>query len=222
MAEGTIDTIGCDLGDKVAELCIVHADGTESHMPAVKLTKAAVRKAFARPRAHVVLEVGTNSRWVSELRKELGHQLTVANPRRLRLISESGSKSDRCDAELLARLGRADLKLLAPVHHRGMQAQADLAVAKSRDALVRCRARLVNHARSLVKALGGRLPSSTTRSFKHKTRTCAPEPLAPALQPIYRTIEKLDEEIKLHDRALERTARRLRIPAIVITCSSAS
>ncbi|WNG41354.1 IS110 family transposase [Archangium violaceum] len=34
-----------------------------------------------------------------------------------------------------ARLGRADETLLAPVKHRGSEAQADVAVAKARDAL---------------------------------------------------------------------------------------
>ena len=36
----------------------------------------------------------------------LGHEVVVANPRRVRLIAESDAKSDRFDAELLARLGR--------------------------------------------------------------------------------------------------------------------
>ena len=59
----------------------------------------------------------------------------------------------RIDAEKLARLGRYDVRLLAPIRHRGAQAQADLARIRSRDVLVRTRAKLVNHARSIVKAL---------------------------------------------------------------------
>ncbi|HVG63198.1 MAG TPA: transposase [Hyalangium sp.] len=78
--------------------------------------------------------------------------VTVANPRRLKLISTNDSKNDRTDAEWLARLGRADTELLAPVKHRGTQVQADLAVAKARDALVECRTRLINFARGLVKS----------------------------------------------------------------------
>jgi hypothetical protein len=38
------------------------------------------------------------------------------------------------------------------VKHRGTQVQADLAVAKARDALVECRTRLINFARGLVKS----------------------------------------------------------------------
>ncbi|HET6413610.1 MAG TPA: transposase [Anaeromyxobacter sp.] len=150
-----IETIGCDLGDRESELCIVLPSGEVERPRPVKTTRAAMRAFFARHPAHVVIEVGAHSRWVSHLLKELGHEVTVANPRRVQLISQNDSKDDRADAELLARLGRADKKLLAPVEHRGNQAQADLAVAKSRDALVRCWTMLVNHARGL--AQGGQV-----------------------------------------------------------------
>ena len=44
----------------------------------------------------------------------LGHEAVVANARRLRLISQSDRKTGRRDAELSARLARADVKLLSP------------------------------------------------------------------------------------------------------------
>jgi transposase len=56
-----------------------------------------------------------------------GHEVVVANPRQLRLITHSSTKTDRNDAEMLARLGRADPELLKPVAHRRKEAQADLA-----------------------------------------------------------------------------------------------
>src|SRR5688500_19444644 len=98
-----------------------------------------MRKFFTRPKAHVVIEVGTHSRWVSALLKELGHEVTIANARRVKLISQNDSKTDEVDAELLARLGRVDPELLAPIHRRGMEAHADLAVPTAREALVECR-----------------------------------------------------------------------------------
>jgi transposase len=53
----------------------------------------------------VVVEVGTRSPWVVALLEELGHEVIAANPRKLRLIYENDRKSDRVDAECLARLG---------------------------------------------------------------------------------------------------------------------
>src|SRR6266851_5592356 len=127
MAEAITETIGCDLGDKQSELCILLPSGEMQRPEAVKTTRMGFSKFFSRPRAHVVIEVGQHSRWVSELAKKLGHKVTVANPRKVRLISQGHSKRDLKDAELLARLGKADEELLSPVEHRGSDVQADLA-----------------------------------------------------------------------------------------------
>ena len=62
---------------------------------------------FAKmPRSRVSLEVGTHSAWVSRLLAGLGHEVIVANARRVRAISDSNCKDDRMDARLLARLSR--------------------------------------------------------------------------------------------------------------------
>jgi transposase len=201
-------TIGCDLGDKQSELCILHGDGRVERPPAVKTTRAAMRTFFARAAAHVVIEVGTHSRWVSELLRGLGHQVTIANPRRVKLISHSDSKTDRRDAELLARLGRADLQLLAPVKHRGAAAQADLAVPKSRDVLVAMRTKLVNHVRATVKSFGERLPSCTAEALHRKARVHLPEALRAALEPVLIVLEALDGQIRAQDRAVDRIAAK--------------
>jgi transposase len=207
MQDSTIETIGCDLGDKVSALYVLSAEGKPQHLR-VKTTPAALRTFFSRARAHVVIEVGGHSRWVSELLKELGHRVTVANPRRVKVISASDSKSDRMDAELLARLGRADATLLAPVTHRGRAVQADLAAAKSRDTLVRCRTLLVNHVRAVVKSFGERLPTCTAESFHKKTRALVPEQLQMALLPMYETLAAIDAQI----RGLQRTIEQVIAP----------
>jgi transposase len=116
----------------------------------------------AYARARVVLEVGPRSPWLSRLLKEQGHDVGVANPRRVRLIAEAERKSDRADAETLARLGRMDPKLLRPIEHRGEEAQKDSALLRVRDALVRSRTRLIQCARGLAKSFGVRLPASST------------------------------------------------------------
>ena len=60
-------------------------------------------------RMRIVIECGTHSPWVSRLLQELGHEVIVANPRRLRLISESDRKNDKADARLLAKMARRHL-----------------------------------------------------------------------------------------------------------------
>lgn len=212
MNESIKETIGCDLGDRQSELCILTGSGTEQVLTrpkAVKTTLAGMRAFFAgRERAHVVIEVGTHSRWVSELLEELGHQVTVANPRKVKLITASNTKTDRNDAELLARLGRADVELLSPVAHRGGQAQADLAVAKMRDLLVTGRTQLVNSIRGTVKSFGERLPSCEAEAFHRLARSEVPAVLKPALEPLFETLATLEKQIKAHEKTLKEIAER--------------
>jgi transposase len=204
-----LDTIGCDLGDRTSELYVISAaKETTSRPKAVATTREGFRKFFdGRKRAHVVLEVGTHSRWVSTLLEECGHVVTVANPRNVTLISRNNQKNDEADAELLARLGRADVALLSPIKHRGDQVQADLAIPKARDALVRCRTRLVNQARGLSKSFGYRLPKCDAESFHAKAREHLPAALKPAVLPVFEVLEKLDEQITAFDKKLEELAK---------------
>jgi transposase len=208
MTNNTIETIGCDLGDKKSEICVLDAEGQVTLQTSVRTIRKAMTAFFTRPAAHVVIEVGAHSRWMSVLLEQLGHRVTVANPRRVKLISESDNKTDRHDAELLARLGRADVKLLAPVVHRKPQAQADLAVAKARDVLVATRTRLVNHVRGTVKSFGERLPTCAAESFARKTRDLIPADLKAALEPVYQVLDRLDEQIREQDKMIERVAKR--------------
>ena len=98
------------------------------------------------------------------------------------------------------------MKLLAPVEQREPQVQADLAVAKARDTLVATRAKLVNHVRGMVKSFGERLPMSSAASFTRQRRSLLPAQLKPALEPIYQALERIDEQIKLQDKMIERVA----------------
>jgi transposase len=215
MANNTSETIGCDLGDKTSQICVLDAEGNVRERASARTTRKGMVAFFTRAAAHVVIEVGAHSRWVSTVLQELGHRVTVANPRRVKLISQNDNKTDRHDAELLARLGRVDVKLLAPIKHRQPQAQADLAVAKARDVLVATRTKLVNHVRGTVKSFGERLPKCTAESFARNTRTLVPAILKAALEPVYHSLDALDEQIKQQDKMIERVAKRYPDVAVV-------
>ena len=59
-------------------------------------------------------------------------------------LRQSKRKSDKLDAQNLARLARVDPKLLYPLEHRGERSQAHLALLHSREVLVRSRTQLIN------------------------------------------------------------------------------
>lgn len=209
MKDSIKETIGCDLGDRQSELCVLSESGEIIERSKLKTTLAGFRAFFAeRTPAHVVIEVGAHSRWVKELLVELGQKVTVANPRKLRLITASQTKTDRNDAELLARLGRADVKLLSPVTHRGTQAQADLAVAKARDHLVAIRTGVVNSIRGTVKSFGERLPECEAESFHRRAKDSVPAALKPALDPLFEMLAGLEKQIDAHEKTMEKIAER--------------
>jgi transposase len=107
---------------------------------------------------------------------------------------------------MLARLGRVDVELLAPVRHRRAETQADLAVIRGRDTLVASRTQLINSCRGMVKAMGGRLPKSTTSAFAGKMKCAIPPELLAALKPLLVSIRALSEQIKNCDRKIRQLA----------------
>ena len=164
-------TIGLDLGDKCTEGCVLSGSGEVIETFRVATTMTAMARTMnGFVASRVVLEVGTHSPWISRLVEKAGHELIIANPRRVRLIAENDSKSDAVDAELLARLGRVDPTLLRPIVHRGEQAQHDRILLLARDGLVRARTQLINQVRGFAKSLGQRMPSSSTPAFPRRVR----------------------------------------------------
>ena len=106
-------------------------------------------------------------------------------------------------AAWLARLGRFDPELLAPIHHRSEQSQHSLAVVRARDALVRTRTLLINHVRGAVKACGAALPSCTAEAFQRKTADHIPGGLRPALPPLVEPVGELTARIAAAGREVE-------------------
>jgi transposase len=201
------ETIGLDLSDKTGLYVVLDAAGEVVREGKVVLTLAGVGKVFgARLPCRMAIEVGTHSPWLSRELARLGYEVIVANAREVKLISLSKKKNDREDAILLARLARLDPRLLRPVQHRGEQAQADLAVLRSRRQLVDARTKLINSVRGTVKATGMRLPKCSTDSFTRQVKDHLPRELWPALEPLLTVIANLTEQILSMTRALERMA----------------
>jgi transposase len=142
-------TAGLDLGDRFSYLCLLDLLDTESGEVAeegrLRTTPEALRRRFASERPmRIAIEAGTHSPWASRVLQECGHEVLVANSRKLRLIYANKRKTDEIDAENLARLARLDPKLLYPLKHRGEDSQAHMALIRSRQALIGCRTQLVN------------------------------------------------------------------------------
>lgn len=200
--------IGLDLGDRFSHVAILDQQGELTEEARLPTTQVAFRRKFTGlPACRIAMEVGSHSRWVSQLLRELGHDVLVANARKLRAIYHNPRKDDRVDAQTLARLARLDPALLSPIHHRSPQAQAHLAILRSRDALVRSRTLLINHVRGTAKSAGARVPSSTSHGFAAKVAPAIPQALQPALLPVLDTVAAIDQQIRDYDRQIEALCR---------------
>jgi transposase len=83
-------TAGLDLGDKYSYLCLIdQQSGEVMEEGRLRTTPEALRRRFAsqeQPPMRIAIETGTHSPWVSRLLEECGHEVLVANARKLRLI----------------------------------------------------------------------------------------------------------------------------------------
>ncbi len=139
-------TAGIDLGDRYSHLCLLDVESGEViEESRIATSPEAFERRFSGAEPMLVaIETGTHSPWVSRMLEDSGHEVLVANARKVRLIYGEGRKTDRIDAEKLARLARLDPRLLSPIKHRGESSQAHLALLHSRDTLVGTRTKLVN------------------------------------------------------------------------------
>ena len=173
-------TAGVDLGDKYSYLCLIETQSGEViEEGRLRTTPEAFRRRFAseQPPMRIAIEAGTHSPWASRVLEECGHEVLVANARKLRLIYANKRKTDEIDAENLARLARVDPKLLYPLKHRGEESQAHMAIIRSREALVSCRTQLVNHVpKERSNPSAGGCPSARPEASTTKRQSTSPRP----------------------------------------------
>jgi transposase len=93
-------TAGLDLGDKYSYLCLIDQEGGEViEEGRLRTSPEAFRRRFASERPlRIAIEAGTHSPWASRVLEECGHEVLVANARKLRLIYANKRKTDEIDA----------------------------------------------------------------------------------------------------------------------------
>ena len=200
-------TVGVDLGDQWSHYCILGLEGETLAEGQVRTTQQDVAEFFQGLNAtRVVVEVGTHSAWVREVICRYGHEVLVANPRLMEGSKRRKRKSDRIDANKLARLGRVDPQSLHPMQHRSPEVRQDLVMLRARDALVAARTDLINATRGLVKSMGTRLPKCSSPSFAQKVEEAVPAEIREALLPLVRIAAALSDGIQGYDEKIEKLA----------------
>ena len=134
-------SIGIDVSDRTSKICVMtKVAGTRRIVceTTVATTKEGLREFLDRQdrSAPVTFETGVHCRWMAEFIRGLGFKVYVANPAKLRLLTESDTKNDRNDARELARYTLADVEMLHPVFLRAEPYQQMIRFLEARSALV--------------------------------------------------------------------------------------
>ena len=98
-------TVGIDLGDRFSRYCVVNREGEVIEEGRIQTTMVVLERHFSGERQRIAMECG-HSPWVSRLLQGMGHEVLVANARKVRAITDSESKM----IATMRRSWRADQK----------------------------------------------------------------------------------------------------------------
>lgn len=160
-------TIGMDVSDRKTHVCIMAKSGRTSKIvmeTTITTTKEGLTRFLSTQdkTSHIVFETGMHCRWMHDVAFGMGFTVYVANPCRLKMITESNTKNDTNDARMLARIALADPDLLHPIKLRGAEHQRMLNLHEMRNLLIKQRTGIIVQMRLIAKSMGFRIPKSST------------------------------------------------------------
>ena len=204
-------TIGMDVSDRTTKVCVMAKERGARRIleeTTIPTTVDGLRTYLSGKCADwpVVFETGSHSRWMKREVESLGMKAIVANPSRLRMVTESNTKNDRNDARELARFALADVELLHPVRLRGERCQQVLRLMKARDMLVKVRTMHVNELRGFAKSMGFRLPSCPAGRMHALDKSGWPDDFEAVAWPMMDVLETVDLKIRAYESQIRSLA----------------
>ena len=153
----------------------------------------------------VALETGTHSAWISRCLEKRGCEVIVAHARDLAFIYRGDKKSDRIDAEKLARMARADRNLLHPVKLMDRKRQEALLAIKARDLLVKERTGIINAIRGFLRSFGID-DTEYSHEIINQLYPTLPKEIRLSLRGLFTTLTTINNCIKEYDRRVAKIA----------------
>ena len=218
---------GIDIGGLSSYVYVMDGLGRKRGSGPVATTREALRgrlRRFLRGKLAVAIEAGNQTAWIYEVLVELGAEVTVVNPAKVKLIAESRRKTDKVDAKILCELLRLD-GLPHPVHMPGAEARALRGLLVARRRLVSARTKLCNVVRGMLRQEGIRLPAGAlstkvgwerilVNSLAHEHLTTIVRAYYQSFEAIWRSIRELERKLAERERDEPRAARLQTIPKV--------
>jgi transposase len=195
-----MDHIAIDLGGRESQICIRTSDGriVDEQRMATRSLKAFLAK---RPRSRVIMETCSESLFVADAAKELGHDVCVVPATLVRTLGVGArrTKNDRRDAQVLSE---ASCRLDLPsVHISSARSRDRKTMCTARDALVSARTQLVNSVRGWMRRTGMAIRTGSVETFTKRFRKAVRD-VPDAIQRLLTTVDQLCDEIADADRQL--------------------
>ena len=203
--------IGIDVSDRKSQICVmskINGNPKVVMETTIPTTKDGFEKFLATQErtSPVTFETGTHCRWMSEVAAGMGFRVYVANPCRLKMITESKTKNDVNDARTLARMTLADVGLLHPVKLRGAEHQKMINLHEMRNILIKQRTGDIVQLRCIAKSMGFRIPKCSTAHFHKLDTTSWPQGLQDIAWPMMKNLEQLAITIKTYEKKIRELA----------------
>ncbi|MDD5729000.1 MAG: IS110 family transposase [Victivallales bacterium] len=209
--------VGLDISHKTMVAFVLYGKKSNlvNSIPCTHDGLAAFLNVFPNPsKVCVALETGTHSNWISRYISSCGFDVIVAHARDLALIYASDKKNDHLDAEKLARLAKADRKLLHPVKLISAELQRDLVPLKARDLLVRQRTTIINSIRGHLRSAGCSDCGLTADNMKTSLNKI-PSVMQEVLAPLFQTLNAISSSIKSYDKQITKLCRKYKETGIL-------
>ncbi len=204
-------TIGMDVSDRKTHVCIMSRKTGAPQVvkeTTISTTPDGLKRFLSSQdtASPVVFETGTHCRWMNDVARGMGFKVYVANPCRLKMITESVTKNDANDARMLARLAMADPELLHPVALRGAEHQKMLNLHEMRNLLVKQRTGMIVQMRAIAKSMGFRIARCSAGHFHRQDTKAWPEEFRDIAWPMLKNLEQLSVTIKTYEKMIRELA----------------
>lgn len=224
---------GIDVAMKSSYLYITDGRGRKKTSGEIATTYMGLRRwlrPFVRGGLKIAIEAGNQTAWIHECLTDLGAEVVVVNPAKVKLIAESRRKTDKIDAKILCELLRID-GLPHPVHMSGRGSRELRGLLVARRQLVAARTKICNVVRGLLRQEGIQLPSRYLLTFQgwrglleNEGYSCSHirpvlEAYFPTFESLTRSIQAMDRELARREKADARAQRLKTMPKVGRTAS---